>query len=153
MSIRYILLFLMGFAFTTYDLSAETPVEGVVNKYDDVKGAKDFIAQGGARLSIAKSILKKTPVASLSPDVDEVMVLKMGNTSEQDKTSFLKDLDNALKTYENHGRHPSENGPVDVYVKRNSAGHIIELVIYNPELYNLNVLHGNFPVDALLKIQ
>lgn len=153
MWIRYILAFLLGFAFISIDLSADTPVEDLVMKYQDVKGAKCFVAQGGAKLTIAKSFLKKTPVASLSSDVDEVMVLKMGGASQQYKSAFLKDLDNALKTYENHGTHQSENGLVNVYVKRNSADRIIELVIYNPELYNLNVLHGSFPLDALLKLQ
>lgn len=132
---------------------AQSPVENVILKYDDVKGAKDFIAQGGARLSIAKGFLKNTPVASLASDVDEVSVLRMGNTSQASKTAFLKDLKSALRSYEYHGEHPSNNGNVEVYVKRNGAGQITELVIYNPELYNLNVLHGTFPLDALMKLE
>lgn len=150
---RYIFSLLIGFTLLAGVSAAQTPVEKVVFKYDDVRGSKDFIATGGPRLALGKSLLKRTPVASLASDVDEIMVLKMGNASQQDKTSFLSDLHAALKTYEYHGIHPSDNGNVDVYVHKDSSGHIVELVIYNPELYNLNVLHGSFPLDALMKLQ
>lgn len=150
MSLLYVMVGLMMWSFATY---AQSPVEKVILKYDNVKGSKDFIAQGGEKLSIAKSLMKKTPVASLVSDVNTVYVLKMGNASQQNRTAFLTDLRTALKTYEYHGRHPSSNGEVEVYVNHSDKGQITELVIYNPGSCTLNLLKGTFPLDALLRLE
>lgn len=130
----------------------QTPVEKVVLEYENVDGARDFIATGGPRLLIARNFLKTTNLASLASDADQIYVLKMGAASLQERTAFLKDLQAALKTYEYHGKHPSKNGEVEAYISRSKDGYINELVLYNPESYTLNILHGSFPVNALLKI-
>lgn len=77
----------------------------------------------------------------------------MDAASLQSKEAFLNDLRNALESYEYHGKHPSKNGEGEVYINRSDDGYITELVLYNPESYTLNVLHGTFPVNALLKIE
>ena len=153
MKVRYFLCAVVVLLNVDFIVLAQTPVENVIFEYDDVQGARDFIAQGGPRLMIAKNFLKTTNLASLAPYADEVYVLKMGNASSGNKAAFHKNLQAALKTYEYQGIHPSKNGDVEVYVNRGSDGYISELIIYNPELYTLNVLRGSFPVDDLLKIE
>ena len=150
---RILLYVMLGFMMIGQVTFAQTPVENVIFEYDDVQGARDFIAQGGPRLMIAKKFLKTTNLASLAPYADEIYVLKMGNASQQDKSDFLKNLQDAFKSYEYQGIHPSKNGEVEVYVNRGGDGYISELIVYNPELYTLNVLRGSFPVDDLLKIE
>ena len=50
-------------------LSAQTPVEKVVLKYEGADGARNFIAQG-VSMSLARRFLKSTQVAPIAPDVD-----------------------------------------------------------------------------------
>lgn len=143
----------LGFMMLGQVAYSQTPVEKVVLEFDGVDGAKDFIAKGGPRLMIAKKFLKTTNLASLASDADQIYVLKMGAASQQDKADFLEKLYAALKTYEYHGMHPSKDGEVEAYINRSDDGNITELVLYNPESYTLDVLHGSFPVNALLQIE
>ena len=150
---RILLYVMLGLMMIVQVAAGQTPVEEVVLEFDSVDGAKGFIAKGGPRLMIARKFLKTTNLASLASDADQIYVLKMGAASQQDKAAFLEALHAALKTYEYHGMHPSKNGEVEAYINRTEDGYISELVLYNPESYVLNVLHGSFPVNALLQIE
>lgn len=132
-------------------LRAYTPVWNVILKYEDVKGARDFVLKG-AGMAMARGFLKRYPVAPLADDVLELAVLKMGNASVQSRNAFLKDLDAALRSYEYYGKYDSENGTVDIYVLRSGPETVSELVIYNPAIFSLNSLLGNFQVSALLRL-
>lgn len=130
---------------------AQTPVERVIEKYESVKGARYFLAKG-ASMRFARPILKKTPVAPIASDVDEVAVLKMEAASQYNRDMFDSDLESALKNYEYYGKHDSTNGIVDVYILKPQDDIVRELVIYNPELWSLNSLYGSFTVSSLLEL-
>ena len=130
---------------------AQTPVEAVVLKYDNVSGAKSFVAQG-LRMDLARRLLASTPVAPIASDVDELAILKMEGASQGVQKRFVSDLEDALEKYEYYGRFPSKNGPVKVYVHYSSPGKVDELVIFNPEICSLNSLYGNFTTQSLQQI-
>ena len=130
---------------------AQTPVEAVVLKYDNVSGAKSFVAQG-LRMDLARRLLATTPVAPIASDVDELAILKMEGTSQGIQKRFVSDLEDALEKYEYYGKFPSKNGPVKVYVHYSSPGKVDELVIFNPEICSLNSLYGNFTTQSLQQI-
>ena len=130
---------------------AQTPVEAVVLKYDNVSGAKSFVAQG-LRMDLARRLLASTPVAPIASDVDELAILKMEGTQQGVQKRFVSDLEDALEKYEYYGKFPSKNGPVKVYVHYTSPGKVDELVIYNPEICSLNSLYGDFSAQALEQI-
>jgi len=130
---------------------ATTPIEKLIVRYSDVKGARDFIAVGG-KMAVARSLIRATPMAAIAADVDELAVLKMGNVSEGDRKQFESDLHDALKGYRYHGQEQSKDGLVDVYLLMASENLVSELVIYNPETYSLNSLRGPFPMSELLEI-
>ncbi len=150
MKSRYlIIIFLM---FLPAVMSAQTPVEDVIVKYADVKGARHFIAKGG-RMAMARTLLGRTPVAPVADDVEELAVLKMMNVSEATKKSFVNDLTDALKSYEYYGRQSTKNGIVDIYVLKKTEDLVEELVIYNAGIYSLNSLYGDFTAESLLKLR
>lgn len=130
---------------------AQTPIEKIITEYEDTKGSRELMLSG-ARLSLARGLIRQTPVGSLADNVDKLAVIKMENTSQQDKNRFYKDLVAALKSYQYCGKHQSKNGPVDVYISEPSGEMVKELVIYNPAIYSLNSLYGEFSVDSLLKL-
>ena len=130
---------------------AQTPVEAVVLKYDNVSGAKSFVAQG-LRMDLARRLLASTPVAPIASDVDELAILKMEGAPQGVQKRFVSDLEDALEKYEYYGRFPSKNGPVKVYVHYSSPGKVDELVIFNPEICSLNSLYGNFTTQSLQQI-
>lgn len=131
---------------------AQTPVERLITKYEDVQGAREMDAQG-AKMAIARIMIRQTPVAPIASDVDQVSVLKMGDVSRQYHSLFLKDLDQTLKSYDYIGRHNSKNGMVDVYILKSGPQTVRELVIYNPELCVLNSLKGSFSLEELQKLE
>lgn len=128
-----------------------TPVEKVISEYADVKGARDFIASGGEMI-MARSLIRKTPLAAIASDVDVLAVLKMQNASENEIDRFEKELGSALSHYEYFGKENSRNGTVDVYIKRAGQDSIEELVIYNPGLHSVNSLKGSLSVSKLMQI-
>ena len=131
--------------------SAQTPVEEVISHYEDVKGARNFIATGG-RMAIARSLLRNTEVAPIASEVEKLAVLKMQNAAPSVRVQFVGALDAALKGYEYYGRQATKNGEVDIYVLPSGSDTVSELVIYNPDIYSLNSLYGNFSVQTLLKL-
>ena len=148
--IRYILLIslLSQSALIAY---AQTPEETVISHYEDVKGARNFIASGG-KMAIARSLLKNTDVAPIASEVEKLAVLKMQNAVPSVRGEFVGELDAALKSYEYYGRQDTRNGEVDIYVLPSGTETVSELVIYNPAIYSLNSLYGNFSVQTLLKL-
>lgn len=131
---------------------ATTPIEKLIVRYSDVKGARDFIATGG-KMAVARSLIRATPMAAIAADVDELAVLKMGNVSEGERMQFESDLHDALKGYRYHGQERSKNGLVDVYLLMAGGDEVEELVIYNPEIFSLNSLKGLFSVKSLLSLE
>lgn len=131
--------------------SAQTPVEGVISHYEDVKGARNFIASGG-KMVIARSLLRNTEVAPIASEVEKLAVLKMQNAAPSVKGEFVSELDAALKKYEYYGHQETKNGEVDIYVLPSGSDTVSELVIYNPAIYSLNSLYGNFSVQSLLSL-
>ena len=130
---------------------AQTPVEEVITKYEDVKGARCFVADG-PRMVFARNLLKRTQVAPIAPDVDKLAVLKMEDAPQHSRSMFDLDLDDALKKYDHYGKHDSQNGTVDIYILHGSGDSVKELVIFNPSIWSLNSLYGNFTVHQLLEL-
>ena len=148
---RYFLslaLWVLSFALAS---AQTTPIEKLIIKYEDVKGSRELMLSG-AKITFARGLIRQTQVGSLADDVDKLAVLKMGNASQQEKASFYNDLVAVLKSYQYCGKHPSKNGPVDVYISVPSGEIVKELVIYNPAIYTLNSLYGEFTVDSHLKL-
>ena len=131
---------------------AATPIEKLIVRYSDVKGARDFIAVGG-KMALARSLIRATPMAAIAGEVDELAVLKMGNVPEGERKQFESDLHDALKGYRYHGQEQSKNGLVDVYLLMAGSDEVEELVIYNPEIFSLNSLKGLFSVKSLLSLE
>lgn len=129
----------------------QTPVEEVIRKYENTKGARNFIASGG-KMTVARKLLRATPVAPIASDVDALAVLKMENASENSRTMFEADLQQALNAYVYHGKQSVKKGIVDIYVFMSEQGTVSELVIYNPAIYSLNSLSGNFSAESLLEL-
>ena len=129
-------------------LYAQTPVEKVIYKYENADGARNFIAQG-VRLDLARRLMKTTQLAPIASDVDVLAILKMEGAPQNVRVRFVRDLDDALKSYESYGKQPSKNGEVDVYVLRSGPDTVEELVVYNPAIYSLNSFHGHFTVEEL----
>ena len=151
---RYVSLIMMLMLAAAVRLSAQSAVEKVIVKYEDTDGARYFIAQG-PKMILARRLLKSTQVAPVAQDVDELYVLKMQTASQSAQEKFARDLSLALKSYEYYGKQPSKNGEVNVYIHRMAPGssNIDELVIYNPEIYSLNSLIGQFTASQLMKLE
>ena len=143
-----IVLYACLVAFNAY---SQTPVEKVIIKYEDVSGARNFIAQG-LRMTLARKLLKSTPVAPIASEVDELAVLKMEGTSQKVRLDFVADLDHALKSYDYYGKQQTKNGEVDIYILRCGPDSAEELVIYNSGIFSLNSLHGDFTIEELLEL-
>ena len=131
---------------------ATTPIEKLIVRYSGVKGARDFIAVGG-KMTVARSLIRATPMAAIAADVDELAVLKMENVPEGERKQFESDLHDALKGYRYHGQEQSKNGLVDVYLLMADDDEVEEVVIYNPEIFSLNSLKGLFSVKSLLSLE
>lgn len=134
-----------------FTAGAQSPVDELIVRYAEVKGARDFVARG-SRMSLVRGLLRNYPLAPVADQVEDLYVLKMEKASDQDKADFLAGLQSALKSYEYYGKFNGKNGLVDVYVFRSGPETVSELVIYNPEIYSLNSLGGHFSVSSLLSL-
>ena len=132
--------------------SDQTPVQEVIFKYADSQGARNYIAEG-VKLTLARKLMRTTPLAPIASDVDELAILKMEDVPRNIRARFVRDLDDALEHYKSYGTHPSKNGDVDVYILPAASDRVVELVIYNPEIYSLNSVHGNFTLSQLLQLE
>lgn len=133
-------------------VSAQTPAETLVLKYDDVKGFKT-IEVSGMKMAFARPILKKYPIGPMADDVTKVYVLKIDKPSAQERKMFFDNLKSTLKKYRYYGKSATPGGYTDVYVHMSSPEVVDELVIFNPQKQVLNVLFGKFPVAELLKLE
>ena len=149
---KSLLFMLTLLVMASISLSAQTPVEKLVLKYEDTEGARNFIAQG-VGMSLARRFLKSTQVAPIAPDVDQLYILKMGNTSPNIQQMFARDLAVALRSYEYYGKQPSNNGEVNIYIHKTGPDTVDELVIYNPDNYLLSSLYGHFTVQELMDLE
>lgn len=130
---------------------AQTPVEKVIMKYAGTKGSKDFIASGGEMI-LARSLIRKTPLAAIAPDVDVLEVLKMQNAPDDIVIDFEKDLNAALASYDYYGKTQGKNGMVSIYITRSDEDIVGELVIHNPEIHSVNSLKGTISATKLQKL-
>ena len=145
------ILMILAALFVWMGAVAQTPLEELVVRYGDKRGVRDFIATG-ARMTLVRGFLSKYGLAPIKDEVDELYVLMLGNASEQIKDEFLAELKEALIVYEHYGKVDGKNGLVDIYVLKSGPESVSELVVYNPEIYALNILGGNFSVSSLLSI-
>lgn len=132
--------------------SALTPVEGLVPKYSDVKGVRNITVRG-ARMALARPVLRTYPVAPIADLVEDLAILKLERASEHIRRGFETDLAASLDGYQYCGKHVSKDGGiVDVYVLLSSPEVASQMVVFNPEIYVLNILNGTFPVEVLLTL-
>lgn len=132
-------------------MQAQTPIEDVIMKYEDVKGARNFIASG-VRMALARGLLKNTQVAPIAENVEELAILKMQDAPQHSQVMFDSDLKEALKKYEYYGTQDTKNGVVDIYYLPKAGDQVEELVIYNPSIWSLNSLYGSFTMEQLLQL-
>lgn len=149
---RYVMVMMTCMMTVAGLASAQTPVEKVIIKYEDTEGARYFLAQG-VKMAFARKLIQTTQMAPIASEVDELAVLKMENAPQYTRVKFVADLNDALKSYEHYGRYETKNGDVDIYILRSGPDSVEELVIYNPEIFSLNSLHGSFTVSQLLKLE
>jgi hypothetical protein len=130
---------------------AGTPVENLVVKYKDTKGAKSLIAEG-FMMTMARPFLKAYSIAPLADKVQEMSVLRMDKVSIADRKVFLEDMYKGLCHYIYVGKSDSPNGLVDAYVHLSAPDVADELVVYNPELVAIYALKGEFTAEELRRI-
>ena len=131
---------------------AGTPAEDVVEMYKDVNGARNLVARG-AMIRMARPLMRNYSIAPLAHKVDEISVLRMDKVKSQVKDCFLSEMRKALEAYMYAGQSDTPNGIVDAYVHLSSSDVADELVVYNPEIFTLYSLKGEFTVQELLSIQ
>lgn len=130
---------------------SDTPVADIVRIYKGERGTRELVASG-TRLNMVRVFIKRTPVGPVADDVTELSVLKMQNAEDSVKEAFVRDLRDALKPYQYVGIEESPNGPVEVYVLLESSDEVVELIVYNAEIFSLNCLYGPFSADSLRKL-
>lgn len=139
------------FCFLAIQAWGQTPVQLVVNQYKDVKGAKDFQVSG-RMMNIARPFLKHYTIGPLAPSVNEMAMINMEKVRSEVRDDFEDYLKENLKTYVYVGKTDTPEGEVDAYLHFKSSDLVDELVIYNPEIYALYILIGDFHVSELQKI-
>lgn len=127
---------------------AGTPVEDLVVKYKDMKGAKSLIAQG-FMMTMARPFLKSYSIAPLADKVQEMSVLRVDKVNAEDRDVFLEDMYKGLSHYIYVGKSDSPNGVVDAYVHLSAPDLADELVVYNPKLMAIYALKGEFTAEEL----
>ena len=133
-------------------LFAATPAEQLVDKYKEVKGARNLIA-GKTVVRLVRPMMKDYQIAPLAHKVEELSVLRVDKTSPEVRAKFLKDLKKVFDQYVFGGQSVTRNGTVDAYVHMTSEDTADELVVYNPKLYALYSVSGIFTREELEKIQ
>lgn len=144
---RFLILFVM--LNVSIAAFAGSPAKEFVSRYEGIKGSR-MIQVSGAKMALARPVLKKFPIGPMADSVDEVVVLRVDKASDKVKADFLDDMKNSLIKYVYYGKSETQKGLVDVYVHPKSEELVDELVIYNPEIWVLNILSGDFPVSDLL---
>lgn len=138
--------------FAVLNLLAGTPAEELVDKYKDVKGARNLVA-GKTIIRLVRPMMKDYQIAPLAHKVEELSVLRVDRTSAETRAAFLQDLKKAFSQYVYAGQSVTRNGTVDAYVHMASPDSADELVVYNPKLFALYSVSGIFTREELEKIQ
>jgi hypothetical protein len=133
-------------------LYAQTPVEDLIDKYRKSSGAS-CVSLSGFELTLARPDLQASPIGPVASDVQKLMVLHMDSTANSVRDSFEKNLYGTLGAYERYGQHKSSNGMVEIYAKFLDEDHVSELVIFNPNLWIVNDIHGYFSLASLEKLE
>ena len=146
------ILSLMMMLLCVSSLFAATPAEQLVDKYKEVKGARNLIA-GKTVVRLVRPMMKDYQIAPLAHKVEELSVLRVDKTSPEVRAKFLKDLKKVFDQYVFGGQSVTRNGTVDAYVHMTSEDTADELVVYNPKIYALYSVSGVFTREELEKIQ
>ena len=77
--------------FAIFNVFAGTPAADLVEKYKDVKGARNLVAKG-TLMNMARPMLKKYNVAPIAHKVEEMSVLRMDRTSPEVRQGFHNDF-------------------------------------------------------------
>ena len=134
------------------NLSAQTPIQSVVNKFDSNWGVSVMNIEGGM-MSMARGYIKKSPMGPLADNVKAATVVMLRWASNQTKTEFAQAVRQTLKSYQFYGIEKGIDGKlVEVYGSPIKNEVVNELVVFNPENYSLFSLRGYYPVDELQKL-
>ena len=137
---------------TALNSFAETPAASLVEKYKDVKGARNFAARG-VLMKMARPMMKEYSIAPLAHKVEELSVLRMDRVADDVLQTFNEDLKIVLSDYVYVGKSDTNHGVVDAYVHLARPHVADELVVYNEEINALYSLSGTFTEEELLKIR
>lgn len=146
------IIFTVISAFVTFTLFAGTPAEEVVEKYKEMKGARNLVAKG-VLIKMARPLMKDYQIAPLAHKVEELSVLRIDKAEPVIREQFLKDLQIVLDQYMYAGQSVTRNGVVDAYVHLARPDVADELIVYNPKIYALYSVSGTFTAEELMKIQ
>ena len=146
------IIFTVISAFVTLTLFAGTPAEDVVEKYKEMKGARNLVAKG-VLIKMARPLMKDYQIAPLAHKVEELSVLRIDKAEPVIREQFLKDLQIVLDQYMYAGQSVTRNGVVDAYVHLARPDVADELRVYNPKIYALYSVSGTFTAEELMKIQ
>lgn len=148
----YRIIFAIALLSVSVSVAAQhTPVESLIQKYQESPGAKSFVAQG-IKMFLARKLLEQTEVAPIADDVKVLYVIRMEGSPKGTRLHFISEMYEVLETYHYYGTIPAKSGTVDIYLKYSSPETVEELVIYNPEIYTLNSLFGTFTMQELLEL-
>ena len=129
-----------------------TPAEELVEKYKDVKGARNLVA-GKTLVTMVRPMMKDYQIAPLAHKVEKLSVLRVDKVSHEVQVAFLSDLKAVFSQYVYAGQSVTRNGTVDAYVHMSSKDSADELVVYNPKIIALYSVSGTFTREELEKIQ
>ena len=146
------IIFTVISAFVTLTLFAGTPAEEGVEKYKEMKGARNLVAKG-VLIKMARPLMKDYQIAPLAHKVEELSVLRIDKAEPVIREQFLKDLQIVLDQYMYAGQSVTRNGVVDAYVHLARPDVADELIVYNPKIYALYSVSGTFTAEELMKIQ
>lgn len=145
-------IFAMLMFFSALSSYAETPVQTLVADYGKQKGVK-VMNVNESFIGLARRQIRKSPLAPLADNVNEVTILTMKKSPDQTKEDFLQNLEEVLKSYQYYGKKLGmEMRVVDVYGDTVKDETVHELIVFNPEDYSLFSLRGCFPVKDLMAI-
>ena len=133
-------------------LYAGTPAEDLMLSAMDTKGVQ-VIEGKGFIMKFARSAIRKTPMSPLADQVTEVTVFKMEHASPDFIQDFTQRLKDVVKSYQFYGIKIGQGGhPVEVDGNYPDNNIVREIVVFNPELYSLFSLRGEYTVDELLSL-
>ena len=138
--------------FVSLNLLSMTPAEELVEKYKDVKGARNLVA-GKTLVTMVRPMMKDYQIAPLAHKVEKLSVLRVDKVSHEVQVAFLSDLKAVFSQYVYAGQSVTRNGTVDAYVHMSSKDSADELVVYNPKIIALYSVSGTFTREELEKIQ